>query len=190
MSGAFRSNTETNLGRPTNRSVLCSIRLDWLRRLVAVSMTAQAVACGSAIPEPGSAERPATDFVEVPYPPPPARVEFLPAKPRSGAVWIDGEWEWDGRRWAWRYGAWVAPPSGILYSRWTTIRRSDGTLLFAPSVFRNASGREMVSPPALATATAYDDNVVSPEGDRESTAPNIEADISESAVDGGNRQSR
>jgi hypothetical protein len=140
-----------------------------------VFATLATVACSSALPEPVLAERPASELVEVPYPPPPARVEHVPTEPERAAVWIDGEWEWDGRRWAWRYGGWIAAPSeGISLAKWVTVRRTDGALMFAPSLWRDATGHVVPSPAMLAPATADDDSVISPEGNRESTAPNVQ----------------
>ena len=79
--------------------------------------------------------------VEVPIGPPPARVEFVPARPHSKAVWIDGEWEGfvDGR-WAWRPGRWVIPLRDATFHRWTLRRDSDGRLWFAPSYWLGKLG--------------------------------------------------
>jgi hypothetical protein len=131
--------------------------------------------CGSSLPEPPLAEPMpvrAEKAVEVPYPPPPARVEFVPERPRSGSVWIDGEWSWTGRRWAWTYGRWVAPPDSAKFSPWKTARSSDGTLLFVPGTWRNAAGAEITEPPPLARGRAREENVVTPPGHQEQTAPN------------------
>ncbi len=42
--------------------------------------------------------------------PPPAVVERPPAAPRPGYVWVPGYQRWDGRRYVWTGGRWVAPP--------------------------------------------------------------------------------
>src|SRR5262245_30359992 len=106
-----------------------------------------AAGCGGSLPEaprpePAAPVR-AANAVEVPYPPPPARVEFVPEQPRSGTVWVDGEWSWTGTRWAWTYGRWVAPPQSATFSPWKTARTSDGALLFVPGTWRNAAGVEI-----------------------------------------------
>ena len=45
--------------------------------------------------------------VDVPRPPrPAARVETRPAAPAQGAIWIPGEWVWDGLAWVWAGGRW------------------------------------------------------------------------------------
>ena len=121
-----------------------------------------------------SSTPPTNAFVEVPYPPPPARVEFVTERPNREAVWIDGEWGWSGRRWAWEYGRWVVPPSSnVGYVRWFTVRRQDGVLLFSPGTWKDASGATIAAPPAAALAHAQEESVVSPDGNRELTAPNV-----------------
>jgi hypothetical protein len=105
------------------------------------------VACGHArLPRPPYVGHPTSALVEVPYPPPPSRVEFVPPQPQDGAVWIDGEWTWRGRRWAWRSGRWVTVPAGATFSPWTSVRNGDGTLYFAPGTWRNAKGEDMRAP--------------------------------------------
>lgn len=129
--------------------------------------------CSSAFPEPRYTPQPASAFEEVAFAPPPARVELVPPRPETpGAVWIDGEWDWTGSRWAWRYGRWVVPASGSTYSKWATVRRQDGVLLFAPGMFRDSRGMEVASPPSLAVARARDEGVIDLEGNTERTGPN------------------
>src|SRR5581483_6479705 len=131
----------------------------------------------------GGSSLPATDLaipaplkfgeaIEVPFPPPPARVEFIPEKPRSGAVWVDGEWSWTGRRWAWNYGHWVLPPPLSTYAPWRTARTTDGALLFAPGTWYDARGNEIAEPALLAVGAEREEDVVLPPGQREKTAPN------------------
>ncbi len=130
---------------------------------------------GSSLPAPELAS-PAPlkqgEAVEVPFPPPPARVEFIPAKPDSDAVWIDGEWSWTGHRWSWIYGRWVVPPPSATFARWRTARTSDGTLLFAAGTWYDDRGAEVTEPPPLAVGTAREEDVILPRGQPEKTAPN------------------
>jgi hypothetical protein len=121
----------------------------------------------------------------VPYPPPPARVEFVPDQPSRDAVWVDGEWEWNGRRWGWIYGGWVQPPKNATYSPWRTTRRADGTLVFSPGAWRDANGREVPAPRVLVRGRAREEPVVSPEGTPERTGPNLFE--KEREPDGGGR---
>lgn len=133
-----------------------------------------AIACGSSLPSPATAEDASIRdrAVEVPFPPPPARVEFIPEKPRSGAVWIDGEWSWTGRRWAWIHGRWVIPPPDATFARWRTERTKDGTLLFASGMWLGPKGQELSEPEPLAMGAARQEDVVTPPGHMEKTAPN------------------
>ncbi len=52
----------------------------------------------------------------VDYPPPPAEVEEVGPDPGGSCVWVDGHWDWTGRRWRWREGGWFTPPSGCYHS--------------------------------------------------------------------------
>jgi len=152
----------------------CRVRVTHAAFGVAILLAA---GCGSSLPEPDRAEPIAVraeNAVEVPYPPPPARVEFVPDRPRSGTVWIDGEWSWTGQRWAWTYGRWVQPPESATFSPWKTARTSDGVLLFVPGRWRNAAGAELADPEPLARGRARQENVVTPPGQPEKTAPNKE----------------
>ncbi len=47
-------------------------------------------------------------------PPPPARVELVPA-PRRGYVWAPGYWGWRGQRHVWVAGHWVRHRPGYFY---------------------------------------------------------------------------
>ena len=40
-----------------------------------------------------------------------------PAAPYEGAVWIDGEWEWNGGRYVYARGHWDRPRVGHVYVR-------------------------------------------------------------------------
>ncbi|MEZ4301637.1 MAG: YXWGXW repeat-containing protein [Polyangiaceae bacterium] len=112
-----------------------------LRALGVTLLGALIAACGSSLPVPPAGRVPDNDMQEVPYPPPPARVETIPPQETRGAVWIDGQWDWNGRDWRWTDGQWVIPPQGAAYfTPWTTARRPDGRLLFARATWRAADG--------------------------------------------------
>jgi hypothetical protein len=68
-------------------------------------------ACGPSLPTAELGAHPKDDYVVVEYPPPPAKVEEPPGAPDDDCVWVDGHWEYIGRRWEWRRGEWVRPPS-------------------------------------------------------------------------------
>ena len=100
-------------------------------------------ACSGSLPRPPTGPVPPGDMIEVPYPPPPARVETIPVQKTAGEVWIDGQWEWDGKAWKWREGAWSTPPENAYFTPWMTKRRGDGQLLFARAEWRDKAGRPL-----------------------------------------------
>jgi hypothetical protein len=120
-------------------------------------------------------KQPADAFVPVPYPPPPARVEFVPRPPASApdAVWLHGEWDHRFNRWAWTHGRWERPPRGAqAYSPWSLRRDARGDLWFAPGAWRDARGEVLEPNEALATGSARDRSVLEEDGTRQSVAPN------------------
>ena len=82
-------------------------------------------------------------MIEVPYPPPPARVEITPPRGSDRDVWIDGQWEWDGKMWKWLPGTWMTPPENAYFTPWTAVRTRDGRLLFARAAWRSKDGRPL-----------------------------------------------
>jgi len=107
--------------------------------------------------------------MEVPFPPPPARVEQVPEKPEPGALWVDGEWLWQGRRFGWRAGRWLHVPDGVAFSPWTLVRRGDGALFVAPGTWRGEKGEAVAEPAVLKEATVGRAGVVNAEGEVERT---------------------
>lgn len=148
------------------------------------------MSCGKGLPRPPYAPQPTTALVEVPFPPPPARVEAVPLQPDRAAVWIDGEWRWRGRKWGWRTGRWVIPPPGVAYSPWTSVRDAEGTLYQAVGVWRDAHGEVVAEPKPIGLGSA-----ATPDGGgpaEEETSRHVDAggaaaplDIEPPAVDGG-----
>ena len=121
--------------------------------LAAISMIV--VACSSRLASPRVGTHPAatTTYVEVPYPPPPARVEVIPPPPReAGAVWLDGEWAWLGKGWSWQTGGWVVPPADAYFAPWLVYRLENGRLLFASGAWHLASGERLPNPVVLEAA--------------------------------------
>jgi hypothetical protein len=112
-------------------------------------------ACGSRLPAPPTGPHPSntTNYIDVPFPPPPAQVEVVPPPPRDrGAVWVDGEWAWQGKRWVWVAGGWVAPPSGAYFAPWLAYRLDNGRLLFAPGAWHTVNGQRLPNPVVLEVA--------------------------------------
>lgn len=105
-----------------------------LRKL---ALLAAVVGCSSSLrlvprsPPPDTLEREFTDF-----PPPPARIEVIPPDPGGDCAWMDGHWDWKGRRWSWSSGAWVVPPPGchltLALLTWGSDRSGQPELAYAP----------------------------------------------------------
>jgi hypothetical protein len=122
--------------------------------LAAVTPFIALCSCSKSLPTPRTGPHPpnTTSYIEVPYPPPAAHVEVVPKKPREGAVWVDGDWDWEGNKWVWESGEWVEPPANGYLAPWVTYRQENGKLLFAPASWHADDGAVIPKPPALATA--------------------------------------
>jgi hypothetical protein len=144
-------------------------------RIVAVAACAAWLACGPLVRHPSYAPQVTAALVEVTSPPPPARVEIVPAVPSATAVWVDGEWLWRRARWAWLPGRWVEEPPGVTFSPWAFVRGPDGSLWVAPGVWRDAAGTPIDPPPSLAVASVETGAVVTAEGATETTGPTVRA---------------
>jgi hypothetical protein len=127
------------------------------------------LSCESGPPRPKFVQQATSALVQVGYPPPPARVEFIPRRPRAGAVWLDGEWAWSGSKWAWVAGRWVVAPPGAAFSPWTTVRDDQGNVYLAGGSWHDSGGAVLPPPPPLATAGSTEGDVTSPSGDDEKT---------------------
>jgi hypothetical protein len=124
-----------------------------------------AVACGGHLPHPPYIPQPTEALVAVPTLPPPARVEYVPPRPKvAGAVWLDGEWTERRGRWAWKLGRWVVPPPESRFSPSVFVRAPSGNAYYAAGTFRDASGKPMLEPAPLAVAKADSVAVVDPDG--------------------------
>ena len=129
-------------------------RPSW-RRCAVIGALLAVPACGGQLSSPPTGPHPGgtTQYVEVPFPPPPARVEVVPPKPPdAGAVWVDGEWAWQGKRWVWQVGGWVSPPPGAYFAPWLVYRLDNGRLLFAPGSWHAATGEKLPNPVVLEAA--------------------------------------
>jgi hypothetical protein len=111
-------------------------------RILGVALVlASPLSCSGSLPQPrftqhDDAETPQ----EVPTPPPPGKVEIVPKRPPElkRPVWIDGEWEWTGRRWVWKDHGWQDAPEGEAYAPPLTMRRPPpkGTLVHLPGTWK------------------------------------------------------
>jgi hypothetical protein len=63
---------------------------------------------------------PAPTYTVYTAPPPPRQVTVQQRPPQSGAVWVNGHWEWNGSQHIWVDGYWVQPQQGYTYvqPRW------------------------------------------------------------------------
>jgi hypothetical protein len=111
-----------------------------------------AMGCGSSFPPPPLVPQTDDAFSEVPYPPPPAQIEFVPDVPDGNVAWVDGAWTWEGTQWRWKRGGWFSVPPGTAYAPWQAKRTPDGRLLFAPAVWRTANGAPLEPPEPVAPA--------------------------------------
>jgi hypothetical protein len=157
-----------------------------LASALALSLPALLLACGpKALPSPPYVGQPSKALTEIPYPPPPAHIEYIPAAPKDvEAVWIDGEWTWQGRRWAWKKGRWVKVPTNASYAPWTTVRDDAGVLYVAQGAWRDKFGVEVPEPPALLLARVPPVAIIDPSGEQipastiaEGTQPVFDASI-------------
>lgn len=134
---------------------------------IALATTSAMLACGAArLPAPPYVGQPTEALEQVDYPPPPARAEYVPARPPGTVVWLDGEWTWQGKRWAWKQGRWVVPPPGAKYSPWTTTRDRLGTLYFAEGRWRDAKDADLPDPEPISVGKTRAGPVVNPEGEQ------------------------
>src|SRR6185312_13001900 len=131
----------------SRRDCTCESRTRMRLSAVAAVWLATAAACGGRAPHPPYSPQETAALVEAKSPPPPARVEEVPARPTSAALWIDGEWSWRRGRWSWMAGRWVIPPADATYSPWVYVRGPDGKIWYAPGVWKNEKGTPIDPPP-------------------------------------------
>lgn len=82
----------------------------------------------------GSIVTPANAEIIVRIPPPPLRVEVVPA-PRPGYVWGGGHWGWRNNKHYWVNGSWVQERRGYHYTQHTWTERN-GRWHMAPGSWR------------------------------------------------------
>jgi hypothetical protein len=143
---------------------------------LAVVMTVLLIGCSSELPHPRYARQPTSALVEVPFPAPPARVELVPAQPEPGAVWIRGEWSWQGNLWEWKRGLWTRPPAGAAYAPWVSVRGADGRLFYAPGTWRNAANERIADPEPIKVERSTKRHVTNTEDEIDPAGENVRAD--------------
>ena len=93
-----------------------------------------------------AASTPALAGITVEIRPPAPKVEVAPS-PRSGYVWQEGYWDWNGSDYVWREGTWVAERPGY---RWVSHRwvERDGSKWYAePGRWERVDGPDSPPPP-------------------------------------------
>lgn len=118
--------------------------------------------CASSVPGPQLLAHPPDAYVEVPYPPPAALVEVVPASPSSTLVWLDGYWTWQGKLYVWMRGGWVFVPAGERFAPWQSFYTRNGLLMFAPGSWYMPDGTR-VRPPAIQVSAYTPPNEVTGE---------------------------
>jgi hypothetical protein len=131
-------------------------------------------ACGPSVPHPPYSPQAPEALIPIDFDPPPGRVEQVPPRPHGADAWVDGEWIRRRGRWYWLVGRWVATPRGWTYSPWVIVRAVDGTVFYAPSMWKDSSGTAMHAPEPLAFATASGAAIYSPEGEVEATGRDLQ----------------
>lgn len=99
------------------------------RLLAAIALSL--AGCAGTLPAPPVGDHAGDDFVPVPSPEPAGKVEIVgqPPPTMKKPYWIDGEWDWNGRRWDWKAGRWEEPPPGMCcWAPALTWRRDDGSI--------------------------------------------------------------
>jgi hypothetical protein len=79
-------------------------------RMVLLSIVGACALGAAAILPIGATAQVSVDVI-IGTPPPPVRVEVVPA-PRPGYVWAPGYWVWEGHRHVWREGYWETERPG------------------------------------------------------------------------------
>jgi hypothetical protein len=74
-------------------------------------------------------------------PAPRATVSVRPAAPWAGAVWVQGNWQWNGAQYVWVQGRWLQPRAGAVYVQPRWQRRGRGYVYVQGSWRGNGRGR-------------------------------------------------
>jgi hypothetical protein len=109
--------------------------------------------CTSSLPLPPRTRHALDSYSPVPYPPPAALAETVPPEPsREGSVWVDGEWAYRGRAYAWQRGGWVVPPRNARFAPWRALYQKNGRLMLAAGTWYDESGHALPLPEIVVPA--------------------------------------
>jgi len=92
-------------------------------------------ACGGGLHVVPPGPHPITlqEYIEVEFPPPPARIEEVheALEGQDECAWMDGHHHWQGR-WVWIPGKWVIPPDDCYYAPAVVEWSRDAKLYYTP----------------------------------------------------------
>ncbi len=94
------------------------------------------MACNGLVRQPEMGSHYGEPAIVVPLPMPPGKAEMVPDAPRSGMVWLDGEWLWKGGRWQWLDGRWEKPQKNSYWAPGTTVTLADGRVVWLRGAWR------------------------------------------------------
>jgi hypothetical protein len=86
----------------------------------------------------------------------------VPPAPNDEAVWVDGEWAFQGKVYVWQRGGWTIAPVGARHAPWRFVFARDARLLLAPGTWYDAQGRR-IEPPESVIPAATPANEYTPE---------------------------
>lgn len=107
-------------------------------------------ACTPELPRPRVVPHPAdVRPTIVPFPPPPARPDLIKDPPARmvNPAWIDGQWLWGGRRWAWQPGEWVDLQPNQVYALPRVVQRPDGDLVWVQGTLLDDETQSLTKTP-------------------------------------------
>lgn len=80
------------------------------------------------------------------HPPPAALPEIVSERPSNQAQWLHGVWTWERKSWVWKRGGWIENPDQFRLIESQVRYTKDGTLLYYPRRWVDASGNEVKEP--------------------------------------------
>ena len=114
------------------------------------------------MPRPAVIEHPSESYVGVPYPPSASLAETVPARPKGkNIVWIDGDWVYRGKFYAWQRGGWFEAPEGGQYAPSRILYLEGGRLMFAPGTWYDENREPLPRLRALVPASTPANEVTS-----------------------------
>jgi hypothetical protein len=76
-------------------------------------------------------------------------------------VWVDGDWTFRGKLYAWRRGGWFNAPPDASYAPSQIVYLTDGRIMFAPATWYDARGQALPRPEPLVPAATPPNSLTS-----------------------------